>query len=59
MPNINLKIKVDGKEAIAELQLAENKVKELYQSFKYGKQDVITQIDLVLSQLCENFTNSE
>ncbi len=40
MPNINLKIKVDGKEAIAELQLTDDNIKELYKSFKYGKQEV-------------------
>lgn len=37
---INLKIKVDNKEAVASLELTDDNVKELYRSFKYGKQEV-------------------
>jgi len=37
---IKLKIVIDGKEANASLQLTEANIKELYQSFKYGKQEV-------------------
>jgi len=42
MPNktINIKIVVDGKEANATIQLTGDNIKELYQSFKYGKQEV-------------------
>lgn len=34
------KLTLDGKEAIATLQLTDNNVRDLYQSFKYGKQEV-------------------
>ncbi|MCS7054460.1 MAG: hypothetical protein NZM09_12125 [Ignavibacterium sp.] len=42
MPNneINLKITIDGKEAAAAIQLTDNNIRELYNSFKYGKQEV-------------------
>jgi len=35
---IKLKITVDNKEAIASIQLTDNNINQLYQSFKYGKQ---------------------
>lgn len=37
MSSINLKIKIDNKEAVASLQLTDDNIKDLYQSFKYGK----------------------
>jgi hypothetical protein len=35
---ITLKITIDGKEAIGQLQLTDENINQLYQSFKYGKQ---------------------
>ncbi len=37
---IRLKISIDGKAANAELKLTDENIKELYKSFKYGKQEV-------------------
>ena len=37
---IKLKITIDNKEAIASLELTDKNIKELYKSFKYGKQEV-------------------
>ena len=37
---IKLKITIDNKEAIASLQITDDNIKELYQSFKYGQQEV-------------------
>ncbi|MEG8946600.1 hypothetical protein [Rosettibacter firmus] len=37
---IILKLVIDGKEANATLNLTDNNIKELYKSFKYGKQEV-------------------
>jgi hypothetical protein len=37
---IKLKIQIDNKEAIASLQLTDENIKDLYKSFKYGKQEV-------------------
>jgi len=37
---IILKLTIDGKEAIGQLKLTNENVKQLYQSFKYGKQEV-------------------
>lgn len=37
---IKLKISIDNKEAIASLQLTDENIKEIYKSFKYGKQEV-------------------
>jgi hypothetical protein len=37
---IILKISIDGKEANATLNLTDTNIKELYKSFKYGKQEV-------------------
>jgi hypothetical protein len=35
-----LKISIDNKEAIASLQLTDENIKEIYKSFKYGRQEV-------------------
>jgi hypothetical protein len=37
---ITLKLTIDGKEAIGQLKLTDQNIKQLYQSFKYGKQEV-------------------
>lgn len=37
---ITLKITIDGKEAIGQLKLTDENIKQLYQSFKFGKQEV-------------------
>lgn len=37
---IKLKITIDNKEAVASLQITDDNIKELYQSFKYGQQEV-------------------
>lgn len=37
---IKLKIEIDGKEANASINLTDTNIKELYKSFKYGKQEV-------------------
>ncbi len=37
---IKLKITIDGKQANAEIQLTDENIKELYKSFKFGKQEV-------------------
>jgi hypothetical protein len=37
---ITLKITIDGKEAIGQLELTDENIKQLYQSFKYGQQEV-------------------
>lgn len=37
---IKLKLVIDGKEADAAINLTDENIKELYQSFKYGKQEV-------------------
>jgi hypothetical protein len=40
MNEIKLKITIDGKEAVASLQLTDANVKQLYNSFKYGEKEV-------------------
>jgi hypothetical protein len=37
---IKLKITIDNKEAVASLQITDDNIKELYQSFKYGQKEV-------------------
>jgi hypothetical protein len=37
---IKLKITIDNKEAVAVIQIMDDNIKELYQSFKYGQQEV-------------------
>lgn len=37
---IKLKITIDNKEAVASIQITDDNIKELYQSFKYGQQEV-------------------
>jgi hypothetical protein len=37
MPNINLKISIDGKEANVTIKLTDSNIKEKYKGFKYGK----------------------
>ncbi|GAB4130508.1 MAG: hypothetical protein Fur0015_04390 [Ignavibacteriales bacterium] len=38
--DIKLKIVIDSKEAIASLELTDENIRELYKSFKYGKQEI-------------------
>lgn len=37
---IKLAIKIDNKDAIASIQLTDENIQQLYQSFKFGKQEV-------------------
>jgi hypothetical protein len=51
---IKIKLIIDGKEANAAIDLTDENVKELYKSFKYGKQDVT---DLTTS-ISQGFNNA-
>jgi hypothetical protein len=50
---ITLKLTIDGKEAIGQLELTDESIKQFYQSFKYGKQEV-NEFTTTLSQGLNN-----
>lgn len=51
---IQLKLTIDNKEAIASLKLTDDNIRELYKSFKYGKQE----LNGLITSISQGFNNA-